>query len=95
MVNQTWQLVSAYGAVWGIEGAALPLAVGESLTLTLNDTHYYPDLSNLPTTIPAGAVAYAQVDSANTTTNYGSILETHEIKNEAYNNVVGPNSAAK
>ncbi len=94
MVNQTWPLVGSYGAVWGIEGGVLPLNVGESITLTLNDTYYYPGLSNLPASISAGTPAYVQVDSANAATTYGGVLETHEITNGSYNNIFGPVSAS-
>jgi hypothetical protein len=64
--------------------------MGESITLTLNDAYYRPELSNLPASISAGTPIYVQVDSANTTTNYGNVLETHEITNGTYNNIVGP-----
>jgi hypothetical protein len=90
MVNQTWAIVGSFGTVWGVDGVALPLDVGESITLTLNDTYYYPGLSNLPTSISAGTPIFAQVDSANANTTYGALLETDEITNDAYNNILGP-----
>ncbi|MCP4419365.1 MAG: hypothetical protein GY805_22350 [Chloroflexi bacterium] len=93
MVNQTWQMVSSFGAAWGIEDAAMPLAVGETITLTVNDIYYHPEQSNLPNSISAGTPVYVQVDSANSNTNYGNLLETHEITNDIYNNILGPVSA--
>ncbi len=90
MVNQTWAAVGSFGAVWGVEGSVLPLDVGASITLTLNDTYYFPGLSNLPTSISAGTPTYAQVDSANAATTYGGVLETHEVTNSVYNNILGP-----
>ena len=95
MVNETWELVGDYGAVWGVEGAALPLDAGESITLTLNDAYYYSELSTLPALISVGTPIYAQVDSANTGTSYGNIFESHESNNGPYNNIIGPISAAR
>jgi hypothetical protein len=37
--------------------------------------------------LPVGTVIYVQVDSANTQTNYGAVLENHEITGLAYNNI--------
>ena len=36
-----------------------------------------------------GTLIYAQVDSANASTAYGTVLETHESMGEAYNNILG------
>ncbi|MEZ4637108.1 MAG: Calx-beta domain-containing protein [Caldilineaceae bacterium] len=88
--NQIWPLLSAHGATWGVTGAALPLDPGETLVLTVGDGYYAPDLSNLPETLSAGTVLYAQVDSANVATSYGGVLELHEILGGPYNNVLGP-----
>ena len=40
--------------------------------------------------IPVDTPVYTQVDSANTETTYGAVLETHEINDVAYNNILGP-----
>ena len=34
-----------------------------------------------------GTAVYAQVDSANTNTSYGAVLENHESNGGAYNNI--------
>lgn len=94
MVNQTWDTVGTKGAAWGVQGAALPLAAGASLTLTLNDAYFNETLSNFPDVVGVNTAVYAQVDSANAATTYGAVLEAHEIENEAYNNVIGPVLAA-
>jgi hypothetical protein len=36
-----------------------------------------------------GTLIYAQVDSANASTAYGTVLETHESMGGAYNNILG------
>ncbi|MCP5096050.1 MAG: hypothetical protein GY943_10890 [Chloroflexi bacterium] len=76
--NDVWELLSTYGAAWGVTE---PLSPGQSLTLSLNDTYYVAAKSNMPATIPSGTVLYAQVDSANTNTNYGAVLESDEANN--------------
>ena len=86
-VNQTWPLLAKKGLVWGVTGAALPLDPGESLTLTIGDTYYVSSLSSFSGIVPAGTPIYAQVDSANTLTTYGAILETHEANGAPYNNI--------
>jgi hypothetical protein len=75
--------------VWGVTQSALPLAAGGTITLTgsASDPYYRPDLSDMAWPLPAGTVIYAQVDSANTLTNYGAVLENHEITGDAYNNI--------
>lgn len=80
--NDVWELLGKHGAAWGIEQTLAPDA---SLTLTLNDTFYIPEKSNMPQTIPSDAILYAQVDSANRNVNYGGVMESDET-----NNVFGP-----
>ncbi len=87
-VNQLWSDGrSTHGIVWGITTPALPLEPGETINLTLGDAYNWPSLSNFSGTLPAGTVLYGQVDSANTNTNYGGVLEKHEIEGTAYNNI--------
>jgi hypothetical protein len=90
-VNQTWSDGrSAKGIVWGVViSPAMPLASGSVLTLTYGGADCWLDLSNYGM-IPVGTPVYKQVDSANTETTYGAVLETHEINDEAYNNILGP-----
>lgn len=64
-VNQIWQMVAAEGLVWGIEGAALPLLPGQTLTLTIGDAYYFSSVSVFSGVLAPGTAVYAQVDSAN------------------------------
>ncbi|KAA3660315.1 MAG: hypothetical protein DWQ04_19770 [Chloroflexi bacterium] len=89
-VNDIWQNHATEGLVWGVVGSALPLNPGESLTLSVNDSYYRADESNFSGVVVVGTAVYAQVDSANANTNYGAVLENHEINNSGYNNIFGP-----
>ncbi|MCA9926643.1 MAG: hypothetical protein KC421_29945, partial [Anaerolineales bacterium] len=89
-VNDIWQNLSSEGLVWGVVGAALPLDPGESLTLSYNDGFYRPGESGFSGSVATGTAVYAQVDSANANTNYGAVLENHEISGGSYNNIFGP-----
>ncbi|MCP5098878.1 MAG: hypothetical protein GY943_25280 [Chloroflexi bacterium] len=84
-VNETWDLLSSQGMAWGVTQS---LAVGETLTLTINDTYYDASKSNFSGIIPSDAQVYAQVDSANTLTTYGAVQETHEFYGVVYNNIL-------
>ncbi len=90
-VNQIWNDGrSQNGIVWGVTSAFLPsLTPGGSVTLTLGNAWYggNPPLTNYPSSLPAGTPIYVQVDSANTTTTYGGVLENHEAGGVAYNNI--------
>jgi hypothetical protein len=92
-VNQTWDQVSQQGVVWGVTSDALPLAAGGEITLTVSPaggSYYWPSLSAITWPLTSETTIYAQVDSANTDTNYGGVLETHEIMGGPYNNISGP-----
>jgi hypothetical protein len=89
-VNQIWNDLCDEGLVWGVQQGSLPLMPGEALTLTIGDENYSQEYSDFSGYIPVGAPVYAQVDSANTETTYGGVLETHEIIGGEYNNVAGP-----
>ena len=91
-VNDVWWKVGDQGLVWGVTESALPLAAGESLTLTYGDAYYMAAESNFTDTI-AGAQLYAQVDSANSGNPFGGVVETHEVSGGAYNNIFGPVTA--
>jgi hypothetical protein len=86
-VNQTWEMVGDQGLVWGVEA---DLAAGEVLTLTVGDEYYSDEYSNISWPLAVGTPIYAQVDSANAETDYGAVLEDHEITGEPYDNVAGP-----
>jgi uncharacterized repeat protein (TIGR01451 family) len=83
-VNQTWVDVASQGLVWGVTADLEP---GETLTLTVGGAYYKPQYSSVSWPLPVGTVVYAQVDSYNVGTTYGRVLENHEIKGEAYNNI--------
>lgn len=84
-VNEIWHDgLSDYGAAWGVTGG---LASGASLTLTLGDNFYFEEHSQLPETLTAGTVLYAQVDSLNLDSPYGAVIEKDEANGESYNNI--------
>jgi hypothetical protein len=89
-VNQTWDALADQGLVWGVTSDALPLAPGETLTLTVGDDYYWEALSVISWPLSGGTSVYAQVDSYNPGSNYGAVLEAHEMLGGAYNNVHGP-----
>ncbi|HHJ05920.1 MAG TPA: hypothetical protein ENK24_00300, partial [Anaerolineae bacterium] len=97
-VNQIWQNMGDEGAAWGVEGKVLPLAPGETLTLTVQgtatqtvgDAYFWAEYSRINWALANGTPVYAQVDSANANTDYGNVLENHEIEGRAYNNIAGP-----
>jgi hypothetical protein len=83
-LNQRWQDIASHGAVWGVQGTALPLDPGETLTLTSGDIYYFPALSS-PAPLPVGASVFALADSVNFGTSYGAVQEINEG-----NNLFGP-----
>jgi len=90
-VNQTWDDGRCVeGVVWGVAAPALPLEPGGVITLTIGDVYYWPDYSRFSGSFPEGMPIYVQVDSANTNTTYGAVLENHEITGGPYNNISGP-----
>ena len=84
-VNQTIETLNSFGAVWGV---TRDLAAGESLTLRLNDSYFQPSESNLPVSVVAGTAVYAQVDSAHNNQWYGAVYESHERREQPYNNIL-------
>jgi hypothetical protein len=90
-VNQIWPTLADRGAAWGVTA---PIPAGGSLTLRLGDAFFRPEISNVGGPIAAGTLVAAQVDSANTDTTYGNILEGHEVSGGAYNNVGATTLAA-
>jgi hypothetical protein len=86
-VNQTWNMLAAQGLVWGVSGAALPLAPGATLTLRPGDAYFRPEYSRWTSAIAPGTPLFAQVDSYNADTTYGAEFETHEAAGGTYNNI--------
>ncbi|MCA9955053.1 MAG: tandem-95 repeat protein, partial [Anaerolineales bacterium] len=88
--NQVWSDVSDEGIVWGVN---VPIAAGDSLTLSYSTANGAPNLfysaenSSFAGLLPIGTPVYAQVDSAHLNTTYGGVLEIHEILGTTYNNV--------
>jgi hypothetical protein len=89
-VNQTWDSLCDEGLVWGVTAPALPLVPGGTVTLTIGDEYYWPEHSDFSGSFHAGTQIVVQVDSANTDTTYGAVLESHEIAGGPYNNISDP-----
>lgn len=89
-VNQIWPDLGTQGLAWGVTAPALPIPPGGTVTLNVNDAYFWPSYSHVDWPIPAGTPIYAQADSYNQATNYGAVLETHEIVGGPYNNILGP-----
>ncbi len=85
--NDVWPFLCKEGMAWGVDGG---LAPGEMLTLLVGDAYYSEEDSNFIGGLAAGTPIYAQVDSANMATDYGGVLEGHEILGTTYNNISGP-----
>jgi hypothetical protein len=84
-------VVGQQGLVWGVTGSARKALVpGASITLRLGDAYYDPEISVYSGALAPDTPLYAQVDSFNPATNYGTVLETHEASGGAYNNIYGP-----
>jgi hypothetical protein len=88
--NQLWNDLAAQGGVWAVTGDGLPIQPNGVLILKVDGLFYKEDYSALPASLPANASLYAQVDSYNLETRYGGVLESHEAKEQAYNNILGP-----
>lgn len=94
-VNQVWYDAgrSIEGIAWGVTSSALPLAPGEVLVLRYSNEagaanlYVAPEYSRFSGTLAGGTPVYVQVDSVNSNTTYGAVLETHEITGEPYNNI--------
>ena len=86
-VNQLWWDLGTKGMVWGVVSSALPLEPGDTMTLAVGDAYYQSDYSSFSTPLAAGTPVYVQVDTYNADTDYGAVLEGHEISGSAYNNI--------
>jgi hypothetical protein len=90
-VNETYDDLGDFGLAWAVQKEGLrQLVPGGSLTLRMNDAFYDPDISTFPGNLQPGTPIYAQVDSFNPSTNYGTVLESHEAIGQAYDNIYGP-----
>jgi len=86
-VNQLWYDLGDQGMFWGVLSDTLPLAPGGTITLTYKGVYYWPSISRFYELLPPGMLVYAQVDAWHAATTYGAVLESHEIRGEAYNNI--------
>jgi PKD repeat protein len=84
--NQGWEQIGGEGLVWGVIDAN-ELTPGGTMTLNLSHPYFRNDLSNFSGAFANGDEVYVQVDSANTETTYGAVLERHEVEGEPYNNI--------
>lgn len=90
-VNETFDELGTYGLAWAVTPAGVKqLVPGGTLTLRMNDVYFYQDLSEFPDNLQPGTPIYAQVDSFNPGTDYGTVLEKHEVIDGPYNNIYGP-----
>jgi hypothetical protein len=86
-VNQYWSLIANQGLVWGLTTGVLDsLAPGGAITLTLNDTFFHPEWSQVSWPLDVGTTVYAQVDSYGEHA-FGAVRENHEVTGGTYNNV--------
>jgi hypothetical protein len=81
-VNQIWPYLADEGLTWEVIADMHP---GDVITLTVADAA--PEWSDVSWPLPVGTPIYAQVDCWNEATTYGAVLENHEIRGEAYNNI--------
>jgi subtilisin-like proprotein convertase family protein len=87
-VNQTWNQLGNQGLVWGVSADLLAaLTPGGIITLTVGDAYYWPSHSRVSWPLAPGAPVYGQVDSFNSATSFGAVLEIHEMIGEDYNNI--------
>lgn len=63
---------------------------GEALTLTVGGDYYAEEYSDVSWPLAVGTPVCAQVDSVDVGTDYGAVLEDHEITGGPYDNVAGP-----
>jgi adhesin HecA-like repeat protein len=86
-VNQTWQTLADQGVAWGVVAPDIPLEAQGLLTLTLTSPYLVAAESDFNLPLPEGLPVWVQVDSINLATDYGGVLESHEISGGAYNNI--------
>ena len=91
--NDVWDRSSSQGIVWAIPNTVTPtLQAGATLTMTYCpeqeelDPKYWAGYSKFELVAPGTPIA-VQVDSANTDTTYGAVLEIHEVFSTTYNNI--------
>jgi hypothetical protein len=86
-VNERWWELGATGIAWKVDETAFA-ALKPGGWLALDEHSYFQ--SDVLWPLSPGTVLYAHVDAYNSATNYGNVLETHEICGGLYNNIMGP-----
>ena len=84
-VNETWATQGGEGLAWGLTD--LKIYPQESVTLTLASPYLDWAESSFSGQISLGAPIYVQVDAAHVGTDYGNVLENHEVQETIYNNI--------
>jgi hypothetical protein len=82
-VNQVWSDLGDEGLVWGVKS---PMKPEDTFVLTVGDSRFRDDLSQVAWPLAPGTPVYAQVDSWSADTTYGAVLEDHEHAGAAYAN---------
>ncbi len=90
-VNQLWPDLADEGVAWGVTERLQP---GETITLTVGGAYYDEEHSAVSWPLAAGTEIYVQVDSWNPDTDYGTVLEDHEIRGQPYENNIGHTTVA-
>jgi len=92
--NDVWDRFCTQGLVWAVRlDDGRTLKAGETLTMTYchgqenQDSYYWPKLSSFDGQLDPGTTIAVQVDSANTDTTYGAVLEMHDVYSTTYNNI--------
>ena len=87
-VNQVWyDGRSEEGVVWGVTASETPLAPGAGLCLTLDSPYYSDYFSDFSGGLDVDSDVWVQVDAVNLNSDYGGVLESHEVTGGAYNNL--------
>ncbi|MEM8859321.1 MAG: hypothetical protein AAGD96_13420, partial [Chloroflexota bacterium] len=85
--NDTLEWLNEVGYVWGVADSALPIRSGETLTLRLDGPYFSTVYSTYSDALKNGDQIVVHVDSANTGSDFGAVLESHEDTGGTYNNI--------
>lgn len=87
--NQTCQssILCQGTLVWGIT-KSVSILPGDTITISTGDPFFSETYSNFTGQFDESMKIYVQVDSDNAQTDYGNVLESHEIFGQPYNNIM-------